>query len=194
MSNTLIPQEIEAAAAFLGDTEGDLELAGKIAGFSVTDEGKANWTLAKVAEIEDCLAQDQALWDAEVDRLNAWLDARKRIAKRQTDWFAGALETFARGRFFESDGKTRTIKLPHGHLALRDQPPKWEYIDEPSAILCLELTATELVRRTPEIDKPALRKVATVNAEGEVVLPGGVIVDGIRVTTDATPKFTFKAE
>jgi len=200
MSNTLIPQEIEdmaALAAATAQAEAEAPVEGEthpLLGFSIEDESKANWVLAKVAEIGAEFKRADAMAVTEITRIREWIQTRERIAKRQMDWFGMALEGFARQRFEESGGKTKTIKLPHGQLALRDQPPKWEWVDEAAVVEILREVEPEALRVTVEIDKAALKKVVNVNSEGEVVFGSGLILEGVRVTTDATPKFTFKAE
>ena len=70
----------------------------------------------------------------------------------------------------------------------------WVYSDEKKVLEYLQTNKPELVRNKPEIDKVALKKLAQVAGDGEVVLDDYNILEGVSVVEDISHSFNLEKE
>lgn len=148
--------------------------------FQVTDLSSLNWTLRKLAVIEEKKKETNEMIDAEIERLNAF--RKKELDKQQgaEDFFKILISEFAIHKRDEDPG-FKSQKTPYGTIGFRKQQPKWNYDDEK---LVNHLEATEynhLVRTKKEPIKTEIKKLFTIREDGRVLDDAGCFVDGITI-------------
>jgi phage host-nuclease inhibitor protein Gam len=138
-------------------------------GFVVDSLEKAEWCLRKLAKLAQEDAEDEAMAQREIERIQAWLEARKKPRQQSREFFEEHLRRFHQ-RLLEEDPKgNKTVKLPHGTLKARKLPDKWEY-DEQAIVEWAKVNARiELIRIKEEPDKQAIKEYVKMTGE---VIPG----------------------
>lgn len=138
-------------------------------GFHIDDEANASWAVRKIVEVR-----------AHAERVKRWAERELRRSERDEEWllrrFGPELEAWLRAELRRRGGRRRSVALPDGTLGLRQQPPKLEIVEEPTALawcerhlphamrVCVEsegMTALELARwqRQHEEDARLKRQV-----------------------------------
>lgn len=165
---------------FLNDQEAILLDINEANEHLVNDKHQADYfiRLAKQKDLE--MEEVKQFVEAERARQNALLDEylneQIRILENQKKFYVDALETYVHR---ELDGSNkRSIKLPHGTLALKKQQPHFTYEDA-DIIEWAKEVHPELVKTTvPEpkttIDKKKLKEQGTI-------LDGSLYIDGVEV-------------
>jgi phage host-nuclease inhibitor protein Gam len=140
--------------------------------FVVDSMEKAEWCMWKLAKLAQEDAEDEAMAQREIERIQAWLEARKKPRQQSREFFEEHLRQFHQ-RLLQDDPKgNKTVKLPHGTLKARKLPDKWEYDDETIIEWAKANARIELIRVKAEPDKQAIKQY--VKETGEV--PPGVTV------------------
>jgi hypothetical protein len=105
--------------------------------WTITDKAKADWALRRLAKAKAAIAENQALFDQEMNRLVEWQDKADREHVHDVEYFEGQLRKWHESQI-EADpedaeawkrDKNKTIKLPAGELSISKNPPSIE-IDE----------------------------------------------------------------
>ena len=97
--------------------------------WTVTDDGAAEWAMAKYAVLHaerERLLDQAAAYHARID---LWIEEARRPLDRRLEFFRGALEDYARRRR-EADPRARTLVLPSGRVSSRSVPAKVTVADE----------------------------------------------------------------
>lgn len=151
--------------------------------FEVKNKSNANKAVWKIGRIEGDLAEDEALYRAELARLDAWITDRRLRAERAIE-FLTTLTAGYHAILLEQDPKRKTVKLPAGDLVARKQPDVWAVDDADYLIEWAKQSGWgEVVRqRDPEVDRAALKKTFHVAPGGSVIAPDGERVPGVTVT------------
>src|SRR5699024_4861315 len=97
--------------------------------FAVKDDSSANWALRKISQLNDRMKRNNALAQAEIDKIEHWNTTENEKAQRSIDYFQGLLAEYAMQKKKE-DPKFKSLKLPNGRIGFRKQQPKWNYDDE----------------------------------------------------------------
>lgn len=156
----------------------ELEVTG---GFTVDDDGKADWCIERIAELR-----------TEMERFNAACqDKIDAIRKRQADYaehkqnyityFEGQLRAYLeRLDIAPTKAGSRIYNLPSGKLTLKPESPDFA-IDNPALVGWLKAAGkSEFVRVEESPMWGELKKACTV-ADGKVITDEGEIVEGITV-------------
>lgn len=169
----------------------DPETAAESGLFEINNKDRANRAVWKIGRIQADLADDEALYKAERERLDAWITDR-RLRAEQAVAFLTALTAGFHAIVLEDDPKKKTIKLPAGDLVARQQPAQWVVDDPEHLIMWAEQNGWGDVvrRRDPEVDRPALKRTFHVTPDG-VLSPDGERVPGVTVVEGET-KFSVK--
>lgn len=165
---------------FLNDQEAIMLDINEFNDYLVNDKHQADYfiKLAKQKDLE--MEEIRQFVEAERIRQNALLDQyleeQLKIIENQKKFYTDALESYIHR---ELDGSNkRSIKLPHGTLALKKQQPHYTYKDE-DLIKWAEELHPDLVKTTiPEpkvsIDKKKLKEQGTI-------MDGLLYIDGVEV-------------
>jgi phage host-nuclease inhibitor protein Gam len=148
--------------------------------FVIDTEEKANWALRKIRSLQEKKKDNVALAEAEISKIDAWLESVNEKVERDTEYFQSMLAAYAQKRRNE-DPKFKSLKLPQGKIAFRKQQPKWEY-DDAKLIQSLKSSGLEdLIRIKEEPDKTAIKKRLVISGEFAVNPESGELIDGITV-------------
>lgn len=161
--------------------------------FQVDTAEKADWALRKLAKIRRQRQENRRLAGAEIDKVKAWLAAEEERLERDEDYFLGLLADYHR-RVLAEDPKAKTVRLPHGRLLMRAQPPEFER-DEERLLEWLDARGmAEFVRTKREPDWQRLKPLVAATPGGAVVVADtGEVVEGVRATI-RPPKFAAETE
>ncbi|GGN66348.1 host-nuclease inhibitor Gam family protein [Oceanobacillus indicireducens] len=148
--------------------------------FEIKDDQAANWALRKIKQLKEQQEENTALAEAEISKIEAWLQSVNGEAQGSIDYFQGLLAKYAMSKR-ESDPKFKSKKLPNGAVRFKKQQPKWHYDDKKLVESLKESGETDLIRIKEEPNKTALKKLFVVQ-EGKVINPGtGEVIEGVTV-------------
>lgn len=149
-------------------------------GFKVDTEEKANWALRKLAKIEEQRQEDIALAEAEIQKIESWLEQKKEKHDRDTDYFQGLLAAYAQERRRE-DPKFKSLKLPNGVVRFRKQQPKYHYVDDRLLESLKAHGRDDLIKVKESPDKANLKKQFAVNGDKLFNPDTGEALEGVTV-------------
>jgi|SRR5690625_1217331 len=152
--------------------------------FVVDDENKANWALRKIKQMNDQIADNNALAQAEIDKIERWQNEVNEQAQSSIDYFQSLLAEYAIKKR-EEDPKFKSLKLPNGRIGFRKSQDKWVY-DNDKLIESLEKAELkDFIRVKKEPSKKDIKKAFEV-VDGKVVNPDtGEVIEGITVENQA---------
>lgn len=148
--------------------------------FVVDNMAKADWCLRKLAKIETQDAEDTALAEAEIERIQTWLKERKEARQSDREYFTGHLTRY-HAQVMAEDAKAKSIKLPHGVLKSRTTTVV-DYDDKTVIAWAKQQGRPEFIRIKEELAKTAVK---------DAVVKDGESIPGVMVTTGVT---TFHVE
>lgn len=148
--------------------------------FKVTDDEKANWALRKVKQFEDRKKENFALAEAEISKVEEWLEIVNADIQNSIEYFQSLLAEYA-FNLKKQDPKMKTVKLPNGNLSFRKQQPQWNLDDETVLQALKKSNRTDLIKVTEKPMLADIKKVFVV-VEGKAVDPDtGEVVEGITI-------------
>ena len=106
------------------ETEGEQKQA-----FRIESKDQAIWATRKIAQKVKEQRQNLEAAQAEIDRINNWMESENGKLDQEIQFFEALLESYFY-RLREEDPKLKSLKLPHGTLKLRKQQPKFEYDED----------------------------------------------------------------
>ncbi len=129
-------------------------LTERVARWTVTDDGSAEWALRKLAAVQASLAELEERRDQWAAKIAQWFDHASRPLARKATFFAAHLEDYALRRRAETNGQVKTVVLPSGRIATHAGRMVVAVADEP-AFRAWALANPEhpLVRLRPELVK-----------------------------------------
>lgn len=101
--------------------------------FVIDSKEKAIWAMRKIAQLTKEISANNDAANNEIMRIEEWREAANKTHRDSIKYFTDFLEVYHRKLYRESNGKQKTIKLPHGELKLRAQEP--EYVRNDEALL-----------------------------------------------------------
>lgn len=148
--------------------------------FRIQTDEQANWALRKIAKIRKQMADDQALAEAEIQRIRLWLDRETEKLQRHEHFFTTLLQNYHR-EILAQDPHRRTISLPAGTIQFRRQQPEYER-DEHALVAWLEANnLLDFVKIEKHADWANFKKVIRPAGQQAVNLFTGEAVEGITV-------------
>jgi phage host-nuclease inhibitor protein Gam len=148
--------------------------------FVIQNLEQADWALRKISIIERRRAEAQAVAQAEISKIQAWLLKQEEKADKERAFFDHLLREYIESKRAE-DVKLKTIKLPHGKIALRQQQP--EFVRDNDILLgWIKANRPEFLRVKEEPDWASLKKEVAVAGE-HAVDANGEIIEGVTVVT-----------
>lgn len=154
-------------------TDPDDQPAAPIEGVNVSAALKADWHLRRIRAIRRDIAELDAVYHAEMERLRDRHENRRRILEAREAWHLLPVTSWQRMRL-ERDG-LKTIELPHGTLKSRTPTTPTVTVDDPDAVVEWAkdtLPDVVWVEKVTRISKAVLNRY--VAQSGEV--PPGVTV------------------
>lgn len=149
---------------------------------SLGGDQDATWALRKLQALRKQLAANNAIAEAEANRIAAWLAAVNEPLRTQVAFVENILNGYALYERRSNDRKT--IVLPYGKLATRPVQDKWEVADADAFTKwALESHHTELIKTTIKPESLTVIKSAlNVTEDGTVLSPEGEPVPGVTFT------------
>lgn len=144
-------------------------------GFRVTDDGKADWAVRKIAEHKKEVDRIKDFAKEQIEQIKRWQENEIESLENNIHFLESLLQEYL------YNTEQRHIILPSGNVRIHRQQPKWVYND--SLVLdALEKTQMdEFIRIKKEVNKAELRKhVEVVNGKA-VNRETGEIIDGIEI-------------
>jgi phage host-nuclease inhibitor protein Gam len=152
-------------------------------GFAITDQGGAEWALKKLVKIAQEDAADDAMAQAEIERIQTWLTERKTSRQHDREFFEGHLTKYHVGVLLDNP-KQKTIKLPHGTLKARKLSDKVEYDDKSLIEWAKGNNHLDFIRTKEEIVKDKVKEALLENGES---IPGvSVVPQGVKYTVEVS--------
>lgn len=148
--------------------------------FQIDDEQKANWALRKIKQLQEQQKENEVLAQAEMDKIETWVQQEYDKAQNSIDYFQGLLAKYAmKQREINPDFKSQ--KLPYGRIRFVKQRPQYKYDDDLLVESLKKQGETELIRIKETPDKTAIKKKFVVHNGGLVNPETGEKVDGVKV-------------
>jgi hypothetical protein len=144
--------------------------------FTIDDDSKADWAMRKLASIRRKQAENQAIYDRELQRVQEWLSRVNTALERDAEWFEANLHPYA--LLQRSQGR-KSVVLPHGTIKTTAGRPKIEIESQDEFIKWAEQSLPEAIRIKKEIDKAVLKDLITET--GQVISTQGEIIPAVKV-------------
>ena len=158
--------------------------------FRLTDENMANWAIRKIAKARREFAEAEQQAERETERINAWLDGKRKAKERDEEFFTGLLTAYYLPQHLD-DPERKTFKLPAGAFQVRQQQPEFQR-DDVELVKWLE--SHVMPDYLEVVKKPKwgeLKKL--IETKGGVATVAGEVVGGIMVVPRGL-KFTVATE
>ncbi len=149
-------------------------------GYKIEDDSNANWALRKIKQHQQQIQNNNALAQAEIEKIESWEQQENDKVQQSIDYFQGLLAQYAMKKR-EEDPKFKSQKLPHGNIGFRKKPAKWNYDDNTLLETLKSNNMTDFINVTEKPNKSTIKKAFQV-VNGKVVNPEtGEYIDGITV-------------
>jgi phage host-nuclease inhibitor protein Gam len=143
--------------------------------WKITDASSADWALRKLAQARKRIGENDALADAEMDRIDDWRREANKPHKGDVEYFEGLLRQWHEEQLAE-DPKRKTVSLPGGKLEARQNPDHIAIEDTNLAIKWALENHPSWVRVKYELEKDAIKKAGGVVPETGEIAPGVSVV------------------
>ncbi len=161
-------------------------------GFVIDNEQTANWVMRKLAFLNEKERQKREIADAEMRRVDEWLENETAAINRDMQFFEAALEVYMRKVNME-DPKVKSLKLIHGKLQLRKQKPKLICDDDKLLQFLKDKHYTPLINRKvkveEKVDKVKLKKLIIARGVQAVIGCAENVVEGVSIL-EQEPSFS----
>jgi hypothetical protein len=150
--------------------------------YKIGGKAEADWALRKLARAKAAVAENDALYQLELDRLTEWQGAANRPHELDIEYFEAILRNWHQEQL-DADPKAKTIKLPAGTLSARQNPTSITITDPEAFIAWAKANQPGWVRTKAEPAKSEIKDGATrkddklIDGNGEVI-PGVEMADG----------------
>ena len=158
--------------------------------FRIKNDDEANWAMRKIAKARREFAEAEQQAERETERINAWLDGKRKERERAEEFFTGLLIAYYLPQHL-GDPKRKTFTLPAGVFLVRQQQPEYQR-DDVELVKWLESHVmpdyVEVVKKPKWAE---LKKL--IETKGGVATVAGEVVDGVLVVPRGF-KFTVATE
>lgn len=148
--------------------------------FEVINVETANWALRKIKQYQEKQKENNALAEAEIEKIELWLKTVNEQAQNSIDYFQGLLAEYA-VKQRDNDPSFKSQKLPNGAIRFRKQQPKFNYDDEKLLNYLKQSGETDLINVKETPNKAAVKKLFNVNGDKLINVGTGEIVEGVTV-------------
>jgi hypothetical protein len=153
--------------------------------FVIDDDQKAAWAMRKLRSLRAKQKVNQEIADAEIARINAWLESVNKTIESDCEYFVAHLTGYGHRVRLNPDDPRKSVTLPHGKISTRQSSRKWS-VDAETFLPWARSSAPDLIRVKEE---PALTKIKEAYADLivqnasvlEVITKEGEIVPGLTI-------------
>lgn len=147
----------------------------KIEGFTVRDDGAAEWCLKKIREAQADVKKWEAHYAAQLERVKAEAD-------REIAYFTAKLEEYFDQVPRKATKTQESYTLPGGKLIRKKQQPKFTVTDADTLPWLAENKLWDMIETRQSVKWAELKKTVTVTPDGaHVTTADGEIVPGVSV-------------
>lgn len=167
----------------------DAQIAGETS-VRISTDTDATRAMHKYASLAKQRQANDAIAEAEIDRITAWNAEVNRPIIGQMEFLQGILESYAL-HVRAAEGR-KTVSLPYGKVATREVKPKWTVTDKAAfeAWAWRNGYADTLLRTKTEPELNTIKEYLVLTEDGDLMTPSGEPVPGI--TVDATETASAK--
>jgi len=142
---------------------------------------RASWHMRMAARLDAERAQLNAVYKAEIERLQIRQGHRDRILADRIAWHEGPVQALHLALLRENP-KRKTIELPYGTSKVRvSKTPRLEFTDKAATMAWAEQAHPEILGRT--INVTGVKHIAQITEAG-VLDKNGEIIPGVVATLD----------
>jgi len=154
--------------------------------FVVDNDEKASWALRKLATLRKKMAEQDAIAQKEIERVQQWLETAKKSLENDAEFFESLLLMYAQKQ--RVDEGRATISLPYGKIKSRATRAKVQVVNEEEFLAWAKESQPELIRVKETANISELSKLVkdslVVSDTGEIIPAVTVIPDGISYTIE----------
>lgn len=164
--------------------------------FEVDTKDRANRVVWRHGRLSAQLAEAEALYQAELARLNEWIEGERHRVGRQVKFLEALAETYHR-RLLANDRTRKTVRLPAGDLKAQKARDHWA-IDPTVFVAWAEANDREDLLRRPapqpakDVIKKRLIPANATNGESQALTVDGELVPGVTVHVAEETDLTFR--
>jgi hypothetical protein len=142
---------------------------------------RASWHLKMAAKYSRQLSEIDAVYKAEMERLDIRRQHRLRILANQIAWHETPVESLHRALLAE-DPKRKSIELPYGTSKIRaSKTPKLEFTDMAATLAWAEENHPDILGRT--INVTGVKTIASTSPDFRMVVDdNGEIIPGVEAS------------
>ncbi|MFJ7407507.1 MULTISPECIES: host-nuclease inhibitor Gam family protein [unclassified Lysinibacillus] len=193
MGNSLRKYELEAPAPEIVEGEQTEETKQR---YEITNLESLNWAFRQIANAQAELKKNQALADAEYDRIKRWQEDESKSHINTVEFFQHLIAEYHTKELAENP-KKKTISTPYGKsksTTSSAQPDKPTNADEEKLLEFVKANKKELVKTVEEVQWGEFKKtlkVVEIDGVEKVIDENGQDVPGVTIKPKNT---TFKVE
>lgn len=146
--------------------------------FKIENDTMATWAMRKLATIQSKQRENVAIGDAEVQRINEWVESVNKPLERDASFFENILADYGRRQRIENDRKS--ISLPHGEIKTRAGSDKW-LINPALTLEWLRANGHDNLIKVKEEPSLTAMKEAFITDGERALTQDGEVVPGIAV-------------
>lgn len=160
-------------------------------GWSIKDDGQADWALDKIREARADFRRFEMVVKEKVGQLQAALATEQQKMDREIGFFQGKLFEYF-GTVESKETKTQKVyKLPSGRLMLKYKQPRFERNEEKLVEWLEKNNMPDLVKVSKSADWATIKKETDVVGEQVVSKNTGEVIEGVMALPQA-PEFTVE--
>ncbi|MEG6521101.1 host-nuclease inhibitor Gam family protein [Desulfotomaculum sp. 1211_IL3151] len=160
--------------------------------FRITNLEQATWAMRKLRALSAKEDDIKKVAQAELSRIQGWMEAEIRDIDSSRQFFIGILEAYHRG-LFQNDPKVKTIKTPYGRLKLTKQQLELQRNETAIKDWAKDNKPDVLIPQEPKLDWSGLKKQLKINDDKAIDPATGEVIPGITVI-NREPKFTVEVD
>jgi phage host-nuclease inhibitor protein Gam len=161
--------------------------------WEIRDMDAAAWASRKARAASDAIADVDAWEQREIERIKDVADHERTRMQNDLDFFTNHLGAYL-GKLVNEGRKTKSLDLPGGRVALRNQQPKVDIVDDAAIDWALRENLPQVTRTKVVLDRRGFRDQVELVEGGAVVFRAtGEVLDFAR-WTEAEQKVYFTTE
>ena len=155
-------------------------------GWSITDDGAAEWAMRHVAAIDTEVGELTERRDEWQQRIDAWFAQRSGVLLRRRSFFVAHLVSYGAARRESNPKAPKTLALPSGRITSSDRAAVVKVVSDEALAewlrereLLVGPDGADVALWTPKVYAAPLRKVLGTNGDAVAIAATGEVLDEI---------------